>query len=260
MNSEPGILYHSADSGQTWQIVNSGQWFDEKDSLKSESDWAQPHLPFCGSILFRNNSPGWLVGSYASTTPSYLFASVNGGKDWKGQTLPFPTSSEPGRMEPSGLPRFFPSDGKKGVIQGDFVPQNRVSTNLPTVIYHTRDAGMSWQPGAPILGGRCASSFYNATEGWLWRDESFWNSRPARGTLFRTHNGGVSWTEIKAQQSLADILKPGLQVRQLEFVDDQCGWAVALGNTLQAQLLHTIDGGKTWTNVPVRMLAHGIAK
>jgi photosystem II stability/assembly factor-like uncharacterized protein len=157
-------------------------------------------------------------------------------------------------MEPSGLPRFFPSDGKKGVIEGNFVPQNPDTTNTPTVVYHTRNGGMSWQPGEPIFGGQCASSFYNATEGWLWRDESLWNSRPARGTLFRTHDAGVSWIEVKAQKSLADVLKPGLRVGQLEFVNDQCGWAVARGNSLQAQLLQTSDGGKAWAELPAQIV------
>ena len=252
MNSEPGTLFHSVDSGQTWQKVNSGQWFDEKDSLKSENEWSQPHLPFCGSILFRNNSAGWLVGSYTTTTRSYLFSSSDGGKNWKGQSLPFPASfGESGRMTPSGLPRFFPSDGKKGVIRGTFVPQNPDSTNVPTVIYHTRDAGKTWQPGEPIFGGDCASSFYSATEGWLWRNESPGNSRLAQGTLFRTRDGGVSWTEIKAQKSLADVVKPDLRVGQLEFVDDQCGWAVARGNSLPAQFFRTGDGGKTWSELCV---------
>jgi len=249
MNSEPGMLYHSADSGQTWQMINSGQWFGEKDSLKSESDWAQPHLPFCGSILFRNDSVGWLVGSFTTTTPNYLFGSEDGGKSWKGQALSFPASFGAGRMKPSGLPRFF-SDDRKGVIEAIFVPQNPDSTNVPTIVYRTRDSGMSWQPGEPIFGGQCTCSFYNATEGWLWRDQSLWQSRPVQGTLFRTHDGGVSWTEIKAQKSLADALKTGLRIVQLEFVDDQCGWAIARGNSLLAQLLQSSDGGKTWAELP----------
>jgi photosystem II stability/assembly factor-like uncharacterized protein len=246
MNSEPGTLYHSADSGQTWQMVNSGQWFEDQDTLKPVSDWSQPHLPFCGLILFQNNSAGWLVGSDTTTTPHYLFSTSDGGKAWKGQALSFPASFGPGRMQPPGLPRFFPNGGKQGVIAANFVPQNPDTTNAPTIIYHTHDGGMSWQPGASVSGGSCACSFYSATEGWLWRDESLWNSRPARGTLFRSHDGGISWREVKAQKSLAEVLKPGLRIAQLEFVDGRSGWAIARGNSLQTQFCETIDGGKTW--------------
>jgi len=252
MNSEPGILYHSTDSGQTWQMVNSGQWFEDQDTLKPVSDWSQPHLPFCGAILFQNNSAGWLVGGDTTTTPNYLFSTSDGGKGWKGRALPFPASFGPGRMVPFGLPCFFPNGGKSGILAANFRPQNPDSTNTPTIIYHTRDGGMSWQPGQPIFEGTC--SFYNASEGWLWRNESLWNSRPAKGTLFRTHDGGVSWTEVRAEKSLADVLKLGLRVGQLEFVDDQSGWAVARGNSLDAQLLQTSDGGKVWAELPAQIV------
>jgi photosystem II stability/assembly factor-like uncharacterized protein len=81
-------------------------------------------------------------------------------------------------------------------------------------------------PATPMLDHLYGVSFANPRDGWV---------VGAFGTIFRTGDGGETWT---AQDSHTKD-----QLYDVHFVDDRRGWIVGLSGLI----LHTADGGRTWT-------------
>jgi photosystem II stability/assembly factor-like uncharacterized protein len=164
--------------------------------------------------------------------------------------LPLPPSLHDGSVEPVGLPRFFPSGGKEGILGAQFEPADGSSTNSCLVIYTTRDGGVNWQPTTPVKSDAfpCAFDFISAQTGWIWcPDLRKWDSTdPTKGTLYRTDDGGTTWNSVKPERSMEQYLTHGENIVQLQFVDDECGWALARYSDDRTELLHTRDGGQTW--------------
>jgi photosystem II stability/assembly factor-like uncharacterized protein len=67
--------------------------------------------------------------------------------------------------------------------------------------------------------------------------------------LYFTDDGGKSWTAVKPEKSLETFLTHGENITQLNFVDGNCGWALAENNHGWTRLLQTSDGGKTWNAI-----------
>lgn len=245
MNSMPGYLY-GFDGFYDWRLINSTEKSNWIDSEGGEPGFADrhPYLTCGGRIAFQDATNGWLLGQLTTTSRPFLFFTRDGGANWQEQKFSMPpTLHEDGRIEPSALPRFF---GTNGIVEMCFVPKDDESTNFYEVIYDTHDFGQTWQPTAPIrfMG---TSSFVSSQTGWIWSPEpqDSNSTAPARGILYRTDDGGQTWKAIS--KSLEDYLMHGENVVQLDFVDDEYGWAVAQDWRNKTQLLKTTDGGETWT-------------
>src|SRR5947207_2799864 len=96
MNSSPGLLYQTGDGGADWRKVNGTYpsphgWIWEEADLPEFED-RHPYLVCGGAIAFRNNSTGWVWGSMASTSPSFLFITRDAGLSWQVQRLALPAS------------------------------------------------------------------------------------------------------------------------------------------------------------------------
>jgi photosystem II stability/assembly factor-like uncharacterized protein len=256
MNSSPGDLYRTDDSGAHWQRVNSTTRNPKSSDNYAEANLnrRQPYLLFGGSIAFRDVSTGWLCGSMTSTTPGFLSATRDGGRAWRVQSLPLPSSLQEGSIEPIGLPRFFGRKGKEGILVTEFCPADNASAGLATVIYSTRDGGSHWGPTTPVrFLGVC--DFVTTGKGWMWSAEprSTGSTAPVKGTLYRTEAGGNSWVPLEAKKGLEEYLIHGESIVQLDFVDDRHGWAIARDACNLTQLLQSTDGGQMWNIVPTKV-------
>jgi photosystem II stability/assembly factor-like uncharacterized protein len=256
MNSSPGDLYRTDDGGTNWRWVNStdGNPYVGDNYTPAEFESRHPYLFYSGPIAFQNAATGWLWGSVASTTPGFLSITRDGGLTWQVQTLPLTSSLHDGRIEPIGLPHFFQMGGKDGIVGAEFWPADNGSTNFYTVIYNTHDSGLNWQPTTPVKS-RGVWDFISAQKGWLWSVEAHTtgSTAPVKGTLYRTDDGGTSWKPVQAEKNLEEYLTHGEDIVQLDFVDDEYGWAIARDRHNLTQLLQTMDSGKTWNIVQMKI-------
>jgi photosystem II stability/assembly factor-like uncharacterized protein len=258
MNSSPGILYRTGNGGADWQLVNSTaasppDWNPE-DATYPGFDNRHPFLLCGGPIAFRNNSIGSMWGSLASTTPGYLFVTQDGGLNWQVRHLSLPAAFQLGRMEPIGLPQFFHSNINEGIFPAEFRPTDGVPMNSSTVIYHTHDGGFNWQPTTPVKFS-AVSSFIGVKKGWIWSPlpHGSNSTAPVKGTLYRTKDGGVSWKPMGTEKGLRQYLTHGEDIVQLDFIDEEHGWAIARDGHNLTQLLQTTNGGETWVSTQKRL-------
>ncbi len=254
MNFDPGDLYETTNGGASWQLINSTEasprdWIWENAALP-EFMHQHPYLICGGAVTFKNNSTGWLLGSLASTSPSYLFMSRDGGRNWQVQSLPLPAGLHHGEIRPVGLPNFFAPGGEEGILPGLFIPADSWATNFATVIYTTRNGGLNWQATAPVKF-QGVWNFISAQKGYNWSSEPHNTDSiaPVKGTLYSTRDGGNSWEQVPVVKGLDEYLKYGQDITQLDFVNRQCGWALRRNITILRQLLQTTDGGETWNSI-----------
>ncbi len=250
MNSEPGTLYRTEDGAKQWELANSTRWRDGyRDPEGGGPGFANrhPYLICGGSIAFRDASVGWKVGSLTTTTRNFLFITRDGGKHWQLEPLPVPTGIHAGWIQPTGPPKFFPPDRQDGILPARFVLEDGRATNFDTVIYDSDDGGLSWQSATPVKFDG-VWSFVSARQGWIWSPQPHDtdSTAPGKGTLYHTNDGGRSWRPVRPAKGLDKHLTHGQNIVQLDFVDGQCGWAIARDSHNFTQLLHTADGGKTW--------------
>ncbi len=260
MNSSPGVLYRTRDGGAHWQRINSTYasphaWIPEETDLP-EFEQPHPYLVCGGAIAFSNDATGWVRGSLASTTPSLFLVTQDGGLNWQVQHLSPPASLQAGWMEAAGLPQFFPPDSREGILPTEYHPTNSEAAGFGAVIYRTQDGGLTWQPTTPIRFSG-VWNFITARNGWLWSAEPHGttSTAPVKGILYRTHDGGGSWEPVGTGTTLEQYLTRGEDIVQLDFVDDQYGWAIARDGHNLTQLLLTTDGGETWSAVQTKIFA-----
>jgi photosystem II stability/assembly factor-like uncharacterized protein len=253
MNSMPGDLFRTDDGGANWQLVKSTDEPDGDDPDGTKPGFADrhPYLICSGSIAFQNTTNGWLLGSMTTTTRAFLIVTRDKGLNWQVKQFPVPPSLHDGRIEPEELPHFF---GNEGIVGTSFVPNDNDSTNFYMVVYHTHDGGETWQPSTPVKFDG-VWNFISSKKGWMWSPEprSSTSIAPVKGILYRTDDGGETWKPLQAENGLEKYLTHGENIVQLDFVDEDCGWAIAQDEHNLTQLLQTTDSGQTWNAVQTKM-------
>jgi photosystem II stability/assembly factor-like uncharacterized protein len=111
-----------------------------------------------------------------------------------------------------------------------------------TQIVRTNDGGSTWfdvtPPELSAAGFSGATSFLDVDHAWVQVPDV--NNIPNAGTLYRTTNGGMTWTSNSVPFSSGHIV----------FLDEKDGWVLAdLGAGAGSQAVAvfiTQDGGETW--------------
>ena len=257
-----GILT-SSDAGQTWQSASSGQEYyftgatavsasniwavDASGALLHSSDgshWVEQASParwanVLYGVSFPDKDNGWVVGSAGGFPPSgVILHTTDGGASWSPQA-----SNLSGELV--GVD-FIDNLNGWAISNMNF---SFGGSGAPLTVEHTTDGGLDWQPQYVYDNASLfAVDFVNDTIGWASGDyQPSENSNGLPG-IFATTNGGTTWTKERLPVGAPDMT--GLQ-----FLDASDGWAVGTGydendNPTQGWVLHTTDGGKTWTSVP----------
>ena len=226
MGSEAFDLFRTTDGGASWvRLAGAGP--------RRTSPGQAPFGGDESGISFRDASVGWLTGGFNTLGTSFFFRTDDGGRTLRDQFVPVPPGYQPDSSQLwTEPPRLF---GR----QDGVLPMTALGGPPTLVVYATHDGGATWHPTTPIRGamadGRFVWYFLDTRQGWATNG----------GPLWRTRDGGVEWTSIQPNVSLA-------HARQLEFVDADRGWVVLSGaGCHDGQLLMTGDGGRTRAAVAV---------
>jgi photosystem II stability/assembly factor-like uncharacterized protein len=119
-------------------------------------------------------------------------------------------------------------------------------------ILRTTDGGLQWKNVTPphtVLTRESIAEFLTASLTWVATPQT--NGTTAQ--VWRTIDGGQTWQQSTVQSPLF--------VKQITFIDAQHGWILsgkknaAVAAAEIAQILRTIDGGKTWQSVSTALFS-----
>ena len=205
MSSRPGELYRATDGGEHWSEV-AGPYDPQ----------GQSGLPFAGPFTFHDALTGWLGGRQgAAFSPDHpLYMTTDGGRTWQPQDLPLPANRTNGKLDVNAPPKFFQDSVWDGVLSVIFIPGSYKTSDYATIFYTTGDSGRTWQAQGSLPGTRPAS-LQSAVNWWAWREDLSPSglAAPVRGKLYRTSDGGKSWTIVGGAGDLARALEKGEKVR-----------------------------------------------
>ena len=212
--SAPSYAAPSAPSADSlFVILGSDLWgsTDGGSSFTSRRE-SWPAAPF-SSVVFTSETTGYAVGG---TT---LARTGDGGTNWA------ETSLSAYNLYAKDV-YFLPGDPLTGWIVGS--PTSGGSSVLKTV-----DGGSTWSSQVETDMAALEVCFSDASNGWATNNS--W------GAFWRSTDGGTNWTKEMRSGWFWDI----------DFVDANHGWiAVDPGGGVNA-VLHTTDGGSTWTTETV---------
>jgi photosystem II stability/assembly factor-like uncharacterized protein len=175
-----------------------GTWIDESPGLRC---WVE-------DVCFVDTLWGWVV---AQTDTPNLMRSTDGGEDWH--------RLDPGTTRDLRAVHFLNRD--EGWIAGEI-----------DSVFHTTDGGESWDAHhIPQQDGFRDIWFLDSLVGWAVGGTDYLGGRQ----LFRTADGGVTWSEVEKDN--ANLLSA------VTFSHPRNGVAVGRFSTI----LHSDDGGQRWS-------------
>jgi photosystem II stability/assembly factor-like uncharacterized protein len=195
---EEGIIVSSADSGVTWSTRPS------------------PATTVLNDVTFAGASDGWAVGGdwWAYGSRSGVSLPGAGGLSFASGGLAF---------------------GRSSAARSAARPTR---ANLPRVILHTADGGLTWRRQAAPSGQLLeAVEFADPKRGWAVGDS---------GAILHTADGGGSW--------LPQASGTRAYLQCVAFSDALHGW---IGGATGA-LLHTVNGGRSWRRLPISGWPKGV--
>ena len=241
-----GVILFTKDAGRTWDV----QYGDPQSSDRAVSTvrfldrthgWAVQQTPLDTRLLRTTDGQNWdqvgmierhytaltftseLNGTYLDSDT--IYRTQDGGKKWE------PVSPCKVQAEINGLTKntdcefsavHFPS------AQIGYGAAGSVYLNDLFFVFKTTDGGLHWKP-SNISGSEGAAKdivFTDPNVGYVR------TGYPDSGRLYRTANGGESWTGVGA--SPGDTIK---------FVDPEVGWSFHYN-----KLSFTTNGGTRWTS------------
>ncbi|GEM_PF-4381906 len=283
-----GAILHSEDGGVTWSTQNSGTtntllavfFLDARrgwaagvggqvlSTVDGGKTWVGTTTPAgtLRALAFADEGLGFASGEWGTIMRFRSVSVVTPTPSPSPMPTPTRTPTPPPPRTPTPVPTPFPTPkatptplpkptvaptptptpapvlGKWELIKGPtrdnlyevtFADNNQGwAVGEAGTIIHTADGGISWQiQESGTLNPLVSVYFLGAQKGW---------ALSAGGTVLTT-NDGKTWT------TLATITPQGGNMTRIRFVDNNVGWIVGQAG----QLYKTVDGGKTWTRVPL---------
>ncbi|HYF91609.1 MAG TPA: hypothetical protein VD969_05150 [Symbiobacteriaceae bacterium] len=220
------VVYRTTDAGQTWEpmLVRGHGGTPELNKLgKSAIDAYPGHFDAVDAntaYFLGHCSPCENLGT------SSITRTTDGGRTWKKDNLAF--------LGQATALDFV--DSRHGWLLAD--------TAGGTRILATADGGATWRiqyPAGSYAPARAVAMVTDTT--------GFGLGAPGlEGAVLATHDGGRTWAQVGVIPWSSDRrLPPPMYAEAISFVDEHQGWAV----TPDGQLMHTTDGGVTWTAGPL---------
>ncbi len=266
----------TADGGQTWTQQWTGdvqqggrpyqmQFLDTSNgfaligdtfiaTMNGGANWVQrPSAQGMGGFSFSNSLIGWAVGANS------IWHTTDGGATWHSQwTIPDQIKSE--FPDDGGIVAFVSPNAGWALIQGESSMQQ-----TSKLVLHTGDGGSTWtitsaflapadQANLPAAPHYTTSCFVPVSATTALLAASPPTDYPV---LYSTVDNGNDWETLSDGMTGVSGLPRGAW-GDLGFVNESEGWAAVItqtpaqsdsSNTVSnVALLHTLDGGKTWSN------------
>jgi photosystem II stability/assembly factor-like uncharacterized protein len=188
---------------------------------------------------------GWGIGGLHQAS-DHVFRTQDGGATWQDVTPPQP---EPAAGDQAQAIGYFLDFTTAWVIYGSVM-----STPSPAYLWITHDGGGTWQYS--LIDTSFTSEFFapqfidfvNPTRGWMLVDLGVGMSH-SYVALLSTIDGGLTWTTLVTPQDSVDI--QACPKTSMVFQDVLNGWMArdCRGLYPLPYILHTSDGGSTWTSI-----------
>ena len=263
---EPAALYQTIDGGVSWRLIA-----DDGNDIYAIKAYSPIDTGITGryhtGMVFESPTDGWMAISSLDDGGGTLLHTIDGGHTWHPVTM-MSASTTVTPITVTALVNCELFDLRleaPGVLTlGAYcLDDNLVKTGF---LYQTTNDGVTWQVNslpANFINNYGAFQLYmmSATDGLAVGCDS-----PARVpdpkdcatvtplplAFYRTTDSGQTWTR---SGPLPDVLRPAVSnasnatYAQFDFIDDHTGWAI----DPTGKLLITVDGGKIWTPLNVKI-------
>ena len=165
-----------------------------------------------------------------------------------------------GKVTPTPLPASWPKESSTVTAKVQTIAMSPIVTAatfldathgwiaLGRAIRGTSDGGATWTDLGILPSAVSYLSFPSSDEGWAATNAVTYapdgSVSAQTGALYTTQDGGKTWRKVALPGTTAAVL-------QVDFVDARNGWisrsTKAGGERFPDQILHTANGGQTWT-------------
>ncbi len=243
------LLYVGAASGGVWKSTDGGTTFVpvfDKQPVQSIGDIAID--PSRHDTVWVGTGESWTRNSVS--IGDGIYKSTDGGESWTDMGLK--------NSERIAKIAIDPHDGNTVYA---CVPGKLWSDSADRGLYKTSDGGKSWRL---VLKGRnlstgCASLAMDPKnpdvlfagmwdfrrKGWTFRSGGVSPTAPSASGLFRSADGGKSWTEITHQDNQGFPAKPYGRIA-VAVAPSNPSIVYSLVESTDSALFRSDDGGKTW--------------
>ena len=244
----------TTDGGLNWNVIPPAaveDAFEAVTMLDANRGWAINHA----GHVFATQSGGanWTkISELKDFTCSNQIEFLNETDGWIRECLSIRRTRDGGVTWREMLSTVTP--GVSGQLSDMFVFDANmvIASGSGAQLYLTKDGGETWRINSPLAGDHIEFNdvwFTDRMHGWLAGYQVVVTGELSRPLLLQTTDGGDSWKEVSVDGEM--------RLSSVCFVGAD-GWVTGTRRivngdavSLEGVLLHTLDGGKSWKQVPL---------